>query len=234
MQHSYSLEELAKFLKRSEKEIKKLAEKEIIKGRKAQGTWVFSLPDVVAWMEQEMTHMETEQTAKLEQAVSAGVSEDLENISLKDLLSIDSIDLALSAKTKASIINEIVQIGERTGKLWDAVTMAKALREREEMSSTALENGVAILHPRRPQPNIIAEDFLVLAISRNPVPFGGGRDNETDIFFLLCCQTDARYLKTLGKLARVIKTPDFLDSLRNCQDASAVFELLERTENELN
>jgi PTS system nitrogen regulatory IIA component len=111
--------------------------------------------------------------------------------------------------------------------------MAKALLEREEMASTALDHGVAIMHPRRPQADIISDDFLTLAIARKPVPFGGGFANETDVFFLLCCQTDVSYLRTLGKLARTLKTPGFLDELRQCPDAEAVVDLFRKTEQEL-
>ena len=72
----------------------------------------------------------------------------------------------------SSILSEIAKMAEDAGLLWDAAQMSQALAEREEMESTALENGVAILHPRRPTPNLIAQDFLAVAISRSGVPFG--------------------------------------------------------------
>lgn len=232
MQRSYSLEELAKFLNRSSKDVKKLVEKEILKGRKVQGNWMFSIADVVSWMEQEMTRGESDQTEQLEDVVASASEEAANEIALSDLLSVESIDTEFAAKTKSSVINEIVKLGERVGKLWDGKAMSEALREREEMTSTALENGAAILHPRRPQPSIIGEDFLALAISYRPIPFGGNR--ETDVFFLLCCQNDTSYLRTLGKLARTIKTPGFLTALRECPDAAAVHDLIKQTENDLN
>lgn len=233
MQHSYSLTELAKFLNRTDKEIQKLADKGILKGRKVQGTWIFSLPDVVLWMENEMTQVSTDETEQLEHAVVKASDEAPATVELSSLISPESIDLSFSAKTKSSVLNEIVKLGEDVGKLWDGKMMAAALREREDMSSTALENGVAILHPRRPQANILAEDFLALAITSRAIPFGGGRDNETDVFFLLCCQTDASYLRALGKLARVLKFPDFLDQLRECETSGEVIELIKKTESKL-
>ncbi len=234
MQHSYSLSELAKFLNRTEKEVQRLADKEILKGRKVQGSWVFSLPDVVLWMEHEMTQVSTTQTEQLENAVSDSSDEPSETISLSAILSPESIDLKFPAKTKSSVLNEIVKLGVDVGKLWDDKAMAEALRERESMSSTALDNGVAILHPRRPQANIIAEDFLALAISSRSIPFGGDRGVETNVFFLLCCQTDESYLRTLGKLARLLKVSGFLDALRECESPYEALDLIEKTENELN
>jgi PTS system nitrogen regulatory IIA component len=233
MQNSYTLEELAKFLNRPEKEIQKLAEKEVLKGRKIQGKWVFALADVALWMEQEMTEFEVEKTEQLEQAIIQSAVEAEEEISLVSILAPRAIDLSFSAKTKASVIRKMAELAENNGKLWDVDSMIEALRAREDMASTALENGVAIMHPRRPQANIIAEDFLALAVTPKPIPFGGGYDNETDVFFLLCCQTDTSYLRSLGKLVRVLKTPNFLDNLRECPDAEAVRKLIAQTEKEL-
>lgn len=233
MQRTYTLEELSKFLNRSTKEVQKLAEKEILKGRKVQGKWTFALPDVVLWMENEMTRLAEEETAQLEEVVASD-AEVVEEVSLAALLDEAAIDLQFAAKTKASVLREMPKLAEKTGKLWDADQMAEALREREEMASTALDVGAAILHPRRPQADILAEDFLALGISPRGVPFGGGFDNLTDVFFLLCCQTDASYLRALGRLARVLRQPNFLDSLRKCADAYEVKKLIVATEQELN
>lgn len=233
MQRAYTLEELAKFLNRSTKEVQKLAEKDILKGRKVQGKWNFALPDVVLWMENEMTRLKEEETAQLEEVVSSD-DEIVDEVSLDSLLDVGAIDLQFAAKTKASVLREMAKLAENAGKLWDAEQMAEALREREEMASTALDVGAAILHPRRPRPDLLAEDFLALGVARRGVPFGGGFDNLTDVFFLLCCQTDASYLRALGRLARVMRQPGFLDSLRECSDPIEAKNLIVATERELN
>lgn len=228
MQRVYTLEELARFLHRQPKELRKLAEKNIITGRKIQGSWSFALPDVVLWMEREMTQVDDNAKARLENAVSS-VAEDHEEVDFRELLSEDLVDLSFPAKTRSSVIADIAKIAENSGRLWDAEAMAKALREREEMASTALENGVAILHPRRPLPEIVGEDFLVVAVAPSGVPFGGGHANLTDVFFLLCCRSDAAYLRSLGRLARAINTPGVLDKLREAQNPGDAVELLATT-----
>lgn len=229
MQQSYTLEELAEFLNRSVKEVQRMAEKEELKGRKARGTWTFALPDVVLWMERELTKIKSEKENDLENVVPPGD----EDLALSELIGADLIDLNFRVRTKSSVINEIVKLGERASKLWDSDAMARALREREEMASTALENGVAIMHPRRPQTDIVAEDFLALGLAPSPIPFGGGFNNETDVFFLLCCRSDASYLRALGKLAKALKTPGFLDALRDCSSADDAYALIVETEEKI-
>lgn len=233
MQRTYTLEELARLLNRQPKELRKLAENDVLHGRKAQGSWTFALPDLVLWMEQEMTQVDAGKAAELENAV-ASARESHEETEFSELLSESLVNLFFTAKTKSSVVSEIARIAENAGMLWDADTMTSALKEREEMASTAMEGGVAILHPRRPQSDIIAQDFLVVAVSPNGVPFGGGRDNLTDVFFLLCCQSDASYLRSLGRLARIIKTDGVLDALRQAETQADVVELLSNTERELN
>ena len=49
--------------------------------------------------------------------------------------------------------------------------MVEAVRAREEMHSTALDNGVALLHPRRPTVTDLAEAVLALGISPGGIPF---------------------------------------------------------------
>ena len=232
MEPYYKLGELAKFLKRTEKELTKLAENGSLKGRKVQGEWVFGSQDIVLWMEQEMIRMTPEETSEFEDAV---VRADLEKeeFTLSEMLSPESIELEFPARTKPSIINEIVKLGERVGKLWDPETMAQALREREEKGSTAMGCGVAILHPQCPQTGVISENFLALAIASRPVPFGGGFDGLTDVFFLLCCETQAIHLRALAKLSRILKTPGFLDELRQCPDPMSICDLLAKAEREL-
>ena len=46
MQRTYTLSELSTFLRRPERELKTLAEKEVLHGRVRQGEWVFDLPSV--------------------------------------------------------------------------------------------------------------------------------------------------------------------------------------------
>ena len=60
--------------------------------------------------------------------------------------------------------------------------MTDAILDREHMSPTALGNGVALLHPRRPMSSILGQPLIALGITRSGIPFGGGRDMLTDVF----------------------------------------------------
>jgi PTS system nitrogen regulatory IIA component len=119
----------------------------------------------------------------------------------------------------------MTELAARTHLLWDAEKMAEAVRAREEMHSTALDNGVALLHPRRPMPAILAEAVLALGITPGGIPFGSdGR--LTDIFFLICSTSDHEHLRILARLSRVINDQDFLAAMRAVESAAALHRLV--------
>ncbi len=107
--------------------------------------------------------------------------------------------------------------------------MAEAVRAREEMHSTALDNGIALLHPRRPMAGILAEAVLALGVTPRGIPFGSG-GSLTDLFFLICSTSDREHLRILARLSRVINDAEFLFAMRSAPDAIALRELIRARE----
>ena len=93
--------------------------------------------------------------------------------------------------------------------------MGDAIRKREDLHPTALENGVAMLHPRRPMTNILGDAFIAIGVTSKGIPFGGPRGTLTDIFFLIGSTDEAVHLRVLARLSRLIQEPDFLSTLRS-------------------
>ncbi len=104
--------------------------------------------------------------------------------------------------------------------------MSEAIRAREDMQPTALENGVALLHPRRPMPGILGEPFVALCRSMQRIPFGGSHGQLTDIFFLVCSLDDRTHLRTLAKVARLISDAEFLEFFRGGAGPDAVYSFI--------
>jgi PTS system nitrogen regulatory IIA component len=149
-----------------------------------------------------------------------------DEVSISRLLSLDAIEVPMNARTRTSVVSKMAQVAARTHLLWDAEKMAEAVRAREEMHSTALDNGVALLHPRRPMPAILAEAVLALGVTPGGIPFGSG-GSLTDIFFLICSTSDHEHLRILARLSRVINDVDLLWAMRSAPDAAALHRLIE-------
>ena len=148
------------------------------------------------------------------------------------MLPLEAIAVPLLARTRSSVIDSMVELAAQTGWLWDNAAMAEAIRSREELHSTALENGVAMLHPRRPLPKILAQAFLALGVTSTGIPFGPDVP-MTDVFFLLASTEDRGHLRTLARLSRVLAAPGFVESLRGAADAKAAKQLFVAAEEKL-
>jgi nitrogen PTS system EIIA component len=165
----------------------------------------------------------------MEGALDRAAESDVVEVSITELLKLDAIEVPLDARTRGSVIVKMCELAARTHLLWDTAKMADAVRAREEMHSTALDNGVALLHPRRPMPTILAEAVLALGIAPGGIPFGTG-GQLTDIFFLICSTSDHEHLRILARLSRVINDQEFLSRLRGAESAGRAFDLIQERE----
>ncbi len=121
------------------------------------------------------------------------------------------------------------EMAYRYGLMWDAPAMAEAVQAREQMHPTALDCGVALLHPRRPQTSILADSVISMAICPSPIPFSD-RGQLTDIFFLICSYDDSSHLRILAKLSRMIGEGDLLHGLRSSQSVNEAWGCLREAE----
>lgn len=229
-QDDFDIERLAAYLHMMPDAVTKLAERGKLPGRRVAGAWRFSAAEIHHWLEDRIGLSDEEALVRVEGALDrASNVADIEQISIADLLHSEAIEVPLDARTRGSVIVRMTELAARTHLLWDTAKMAEAVRAREDMHSTALDNGVALLHPRRPMPAILAEAVLALGISANGVPFGSG-GRLTDIFFLVCSTSDHEHLRILTRLSRVINDSDFVAAMRAAQDAATLHKLIRERE----
>ena len=225
-QPDFDIERLAEYLHMSPAAVTKLAERGKVPARRVGGDWRFSAAEIHHWLEDRIGASDEDALAQMEGALDRAAEPDVAEVSISELLRPESIEVPLDARTRGSVINTMVELAGRTHLLWDPAKMADAIRSREEMHSTALDNGVALLHPRRPMATILAEAVLALGVSRGGIPFGtGGR--LTDIFFLICSTSDHEHLRILARLSRLINDQDFLTAIRNSESAMSLYHLIQ-------
>jgi len=226
-QEDFDLASLAVYLHITPQQVEKLASRGKVPGRKVQGKWVFSFAEIHHWMEERMGLLEDNELQRVEKSLNS----DKQESPLTQMLSVDSIAIPLQAKTKRSVIEEMVSLAENTGMLWDTDRMIEAIRAREELQSTAMPNGVALLHPRRPLSNTLGEPIMSLGVSRAGIPFGGRR-GLTYVFFLICSTDDRGHLHTLARLTRLFQD-DFVLRLRELDTAAEAKSIFDQAEADL-
>jgi nitrogen PTS system EIIA component len=229
-QDDFDIDRLATYLHMMPDAVTRLAERGKLPGRRVAGEWRFSAAEIHHWLEDRIGLSDDEALAHMEGALDKASKEaDIEQVSIASLLHPEAIEIPLDARTRGSVIVRMTELAARTHLLWDPAKMAEAVRAREEMHSTALDNGVALLHPRRPMPAILAEAVLALGIAPRGIPFGSS-GRLTDVFFLICSTSDHEHLRILARLSRVINDQDFLTEARAAPDPASLHELIQTRE----
>lgn len=226
------VEQLAAYLHVGPQQVIKLAERGDLPGRRVGGTWRFSEAEVNGWLERRIGASGSEELQNVQRVVDRWSDSHSGEVRLIDLLPVEAIEIPLAARTPKAVMRRMCELAQRTGLLWDVAKMAEAVQAREQLHPTALDSGVAFLHPRRPQSSILGGPLLALGVLPSGLPFGN-RSHLTDVFFLICSTDDRVHLQVLAKLSRLLTTTNFLAELRSAGSASQARRLLERCEQEL-
>jgi PTS system nitrogen regulatory IIA component len=224
------LEELASYLHRDLREVSKLASRGYLPGRKVGGEWRFARAEINHWIETQMHAYTEQELATLEKARDRS---GLEQPLLTSFLTEATMAVPLLANTRASVLKELVNLAEQSWEVFDPEAVLTAIKQREELGSTALDSGVAIPHPRRPLPNALGDHVVAFGKTINGIPFGGADGGLTDLFFLVCCRDDRTHLRVLARLSRILLRPGLIGELRAAEGVGEAYQKLVEAEQEL-
>ncbi len=227
------VDQLAAYLHLGPQQVIKLAERGDIPGRKVGGAWRFAEGEVHAWLEKRIGASEGEALNQVQAVVDRWSDSHSGVIRLVDRLQPESIEIPLAARTPRAVIRRMCELAANTGLLWDAAKMAETVQAREELHPTALDCGVALLHPRRPQVSILGGPLLALGALSSGLPFGNRGGHATDVFFLICSTDDRDHLQVLAKLSRLLMSTSFLQEIHHVSSSNEALTVLERCELEL-
>jgi PTS system nitrogen regulatory IIA component len=223
---------LAEYLHLTPDQVTKMAERGRLPGRRVGGQWRFSEAEIHHWLEDRIGASDSDELNKVQRVLdrAAGRSAGQEvDRPIHQLCTVDTIAIPLNARTRGSVIRSICELAAKSGLMWDAPAMAEAVRAREQMHPTALDCGVALLHPRRPQTTILADSVIAMAVCPTAIPFSDS-GHLTDIFFLICSYDDASHLRILAKLSRMIADGKMLSRIRHCKSPAEAWQCLRESE----
>ena len=156
-----------------------------------------------------------------------------EHAIIPDLLKKECIQPALKSKKADAVLSDMVKLADKTGLVKNPDELLVSLRERENMCSTALAGGIALLHPRHHLPQMFSDSFLVLGRTNQAVPFRSPDGMQTDLFFLVCCQEDKIHLHMLARLCVLCYQTSMLLDLREAKTAEQMYDILVLAEQEV-
>ncbi|MEW6251212.1 MAG: helix-turn-helix domain-containing protein, partial [Planctomycetota bacterium] len=148
-----SLDELARHIGADARVVRRWAERGTLPGQMVRGEWRFNRAQLLDWLQREMHTLGEKHVRNLERAMRDDNGEHVINA----FLAPEAVEVTLPARSRASVLRELVRLAERTGLVYDAAAIVEALEEREALAPTALPRGIAFPPPRRPQPKATPE-----------------------------------------------------------------------------
>lgn len=147
---------------------------------------------------------------------------------ITDLLQRDTIQLNLRASSKREVIEELVDVLDRAGKLFDRNGYRDAILKRESESTTGLGEGIAIPHAKTS-----AVKTPAIAFGRSEgIDYEALDGQPSRLFFMIAAGENANneHLETLSKLSVYLMDPAFQERLYAATSESDVIRAIEEKE----
>lgn len=220
-----TLWEVATALGLDPRAVERLAESGDLPGRRTDAGWRFRASELTNWSAAHLQRLPAGQDRSRSQAGS----DLLISLALQPI----TVAVPLTARTRSSVLSELVTLADRSGQIVDARGLLDSLMDREKQRSTALEGRVAIPHSTQIGQHVIEWPVIAAGRSQAGIPFGDPSGKMTDLFFLLCCQDYRQHLLYLGRLCRLLSEAKLLASLRETEKPADFVAVLLRQEREL-
>ena len=143
---------------------------------------------------------------------------------LSDLVAPQAVIPALRVNNKKQALQELAAraadltgIGERE--------ILDILQQREKLGSTGIGNGIAIPHGKLAK---LERLFGLFARLDRPIDFEALDSQPVDLVFLILAPeaAGADHLKALAQVARLLRSSETADMLRDSRDAEAIYAVL--------
>jgi PTS system nitrogen regulatory IIA component len=225
------LTQAAQFLHLQPAQVERLVKDREIPCEQRGGKVVFRPLEIQRWASRRILGLEGRRLQDYHGgATQAALKLDPKAMRLGDWIRPNYIQASLPAKTRASVLREMVKVAEATGQVTDGKSLLTGLEEREDLCSTGLPGGWALLHTRDHDPYLFETPVLALGRTVQAIPFGAPDGRATHLFFLLGCTDDRLHLHALARLCLLAQKTELIQTLLDSPDAMSMFEAFKAAE----
>lgn len=229
-----NLKEAAEYLHIPEQDLERLARDNEVPHDGHGPRVMFTRKELDAWASQRILGLSESRLEKYHKNSSARVRDlSVHSAIVGELVRRDAIDPAMQSRTKPAVLRDMVELGAKTGLIYDSQALFNTLQERELLCSTGIAEGLALLHPRHHEPYMFADSFIAIGRTVQKVPFGSPDGQPSDLFFLICCQDDRCHLHVLARLCMMCLRKGLITALREAPDANAMYSAILLAEQEV-
>lgn len=149
---------------------------------------------------------------------------------ITDLLNKDSILLNAEPKSKAEAIDMLIDLQTKGGKIANKEVYKKGILAREEMSTTAVGEGIAIPHAKSEA--VIAPSLAAMTVPSG-VDYEAMDDEPSNLLFMIAAPNDGDvHLEVLSRLMTMLMDEDFRERLLGAGNADEFLKIIDDMESE--
>lgn len=150
---------------------------------------------------------------------------------IKDLVSKEIMILNLKSSTKLEVIDELIELLYQGNKIGDKEEFKKAVLEREKVSSTGLEDGIALPHGRS---EVVSSPAVAIGISREGIEYGALDGEKSKIFFMIAVpeNTTDVHVEILSKITSNLMEDEVREKILSAKTKEELFEIVNNFEKE--
>lgn len=147
-----------------------------------------------------------------------------------DLLSKESIMLNGTPKTKSEAIDMLVDLQVKGGKIADKAEYKKGILAREQMSSTAVGEGIAIPHAKS---SAVKAPSLAAMTVPSGVDYEALDEEPSNLLFMIAAPNDGDvHLEVLSRLMTILMDEDFRAKLIAAKNKDEFLKIIDDMEKE--
>ena len=110
----------------------------------------------------------------------------------------------------------------------DKIALKEAILDREAIMPTAIGDGFALPHPRKPVGNPDLEPFIALAYCESPVDWAALDSSKVSYFFVVVSINQEEHLALLSELTGLLRNKDFVRFLGENPTKKELLDYLDR------
>ncbi len=147
-----------------------------------------------------------------------------------DLISKDSMTLQASPKSKSEAIDMLVDLQVKGGRIADKAEYKKGILAREELSSTAIGEGIAIPHAKSEA--VTAPSLAVMTVP-DGVDYDAMDEEPSYLFFMIAAPNDGDvHLDVLARLMTVLMDEELREKLIAAKSKEEFLDIIDKVEKE--
>ena len=209
MHEIMTIEEVAAYLRVSERTVYDWAQKGDLPGGKLGTTWRFKRADVENWVDSRISK-------KPAQTIPSGVN------GSKALLSPDRVMIMENAD-KATVLTRLVDSLATSPLVKNRDQLLKGILAREELMSTGIGFGVGVPHVRI---DSVSDLVMAVAVCKQPISGYASLDNKpVQIVCMLAARSDqhTKYIRTLSAVSSCLKDAETRGKIIASDDPAFIY-----------